>query len=205
MGMEENKETQKKQEILDEEAKTDVKLVALTLKNQENFKEIINRYEQKLFAYIRRISSFSPEEAEDVLQEVFIKVYQNLNDFDQSLKFSSWIYRIAHNQTISNYRKIKARPQGYDMEEKDNFLNSIASDLDIEKNIDNKMLRKNIDQVLARIDIKYREVLILKFLEEKDYKEISDILKKPMGTVATLINRAKKKFREEIEKGDFSI
>ncbi|MDD5489902.1 MAG: sigma-70 family RNA polymerase sigma factor, partial [Candidatus Moranbacteria bacterium] len=78
--------------------KTDEEMVALTLKNQDYFACLVERYEPKLMRYIRRISAATQEDAEDLLQDVFVKVYRNLNDFDQKLKFSSWIYRIAHNQ-----------------------------------------------------------------------------------------------------------
>ena len=90
--------------------KTDEELVKLALQKQEHFVYLINRYQHKLLRYIKRISNFSVEETEDILQEVFIKVYRNLEGFDQSLKFSSWIYRIAHNQTISHFRKSRAGP-----------------------------------------------------------------------------------------------
>ena len=181
------------------EDKTDEELAKLATEDQTYFLCIINRYQEKLFYYIRRISNVSIEEAEDVLQDVFIKVYKNLNDFDVDLKFSSWIYRITHNQVISNFRKIQARPQNAGVDLSDDSYLKLASDLDIEYEVNNKLLRKNIYQILNSMDKKYKDVLVLKFFEEKDYKEISDILKIPMGTVASLINRAKKKFREKKE------
>ncbi len=173
--------------------KKDEDLVFLILKNQDYFLCLVKKYENKLFNYIRRISNFKKEEIEDILQDIFIKVYKNLNNFDQGLKFSSWIYRIAHNQVISNFRKIKSRPQLV-WDEDENILRNISSEFSIEENIDQVLFQKNINNILNKLDNKYREILILKFLEEKNYKEISDILKKPMGTVATLINRAKKQF-----------
>jgi len=157
---------------------------------------IIDRYKRKLLNYIIRISGFRLEEAEDVLQDVFIKVYRNLNDFDASLKFSSWIFRIAHNEAISAFRKNKIRPHFNALELNDEIANKIASDFDIKKRIDEKLLRQKVDQTLSDMDQKYREVIVLKFLEEKDYREISDIIKKPMGTVASLMNRAKKEFKK---------
>ena len=180
------------------EDKKDEELVSLTLKDQDYYYCLVEKYEKKPLRYIMRISSATQEDAEDILQEVFIKVYKNLYNFDVSLKFSSWIYRITHNQTISHYRKLKARPQTIDSDKNEIILEMIRSDDDIIKKMDNKILRKNIDKSLAKINIKYREVLILRFFEEKDYNEMSDILQKPLGTVATLINRAKKKLKEEL-------
>lgn len=190
---------------VDFNAKTDEELVELVLTNEDNFSYLIKRYEGKLISYILRISNISFEEAEDILQEVFIKVYQNINEFDPSLKFSSWIYRITHNQVISNFRKNKARPQSAFGDVSDEKFHNLASDLDIIEEADQKILQKNIKKILEKIDIKYREVLVLKFIEEKSYQEISDILKKPMGTVATLINRAKKEFQKELDKQEIDL
>ncbi|MCK5591422.1 MAG: sigma-70 family RNA polymerase sigma factor [Candidatus Pacebacteria bacterium] len=185
---------------LDCEDKSDEELVVLTLQNRECFVCIINRYENKLLRYMKRISNMPEEELQDILQETFIKAYYNLNNFDSDLKFSSWVYRIAHNSIIDAHRKNKIRPQGNLVDIEDSLLQNIASDTNVLKEVDQKYIRKNIEDALENMEQKYREVLVLKFFEEKDYKEISDILKKPMGTVATLLNRAKKKLKEEIIK-----
>ncbi len=177
--------------------KTDVELVGMSLENSDHFLCLSNRYEDKLLRYIMRISKFSREDASDVLQDVFIKTYFNLNGFDKELQFSSWVYRIAHNETISAIRKKVARPSvNLDVGDIEKFGESF----DITKEIDNTFDRKMIDEALSRLDEKYREVLVLRFLDEKDYVEISDILKKPVSTVGNLILRGKKLFREEYEK-----
>ncbi|MFC1756348.1 RNA polymerase sigma factor [Patescibacteria group bacterium] len=188
----------KKTDNLDK--KTDEELVTLTLRDKAHFGFLIDRYESKIFRYIRRITNVPQEEVEDILQESFLKAYINLNDFDLDLKFSSWIYRITRNQVISTFRKSKVRPEGNYIDVEDESLYNIISDSDIEKDIDLQILRKNINKVLNYVEERYREVLVLKFLEGKDYREMSDILKKPMGTIATHINRGKQQFREEIEK-----
>lgn len=180
--------------------KTDEELVELALENQYHFLHLINRYEKKLLNYIARISGVAREEAEDILQEVFIKIYENLNDFDRDLKFSSWVYRITHNLTISHYRKRQARPQCIFLETEDDFLENIASEFDLRQEVDREFLRKNINKILRELRPEYREILILKFLEQNSYKEISDILRRPVGTVGTLVNRAKEQFREMAEK-----
>ncbi|HAT03192.1 MAG TPA: hypothetical protein DCS29_00230 [Candidatus Magasanikbacteria bacterium] len=173
--------------------KTDNELVELTLQNQEYFAYIIERYKGKLLSYIKRISGLDYEDAEDVLQEVLVKVYYNLNGFDLKLKFSSWIYRVAHNEAISELRKRNVRPLYYVQDED---LARIADGLDMSHEVDMHVLQDDINVTLSKMDKKYREALVLKFLEEKDYNEISDILKKPIGTVGTLINRAKKQFKK---------
>lgn len=184
--------------------KTDEELVKEALINQDSFVYLVERYEKKLFPYIIRISGFSREDAEDVLQEVFVKIYVNLNSFREEMKFSSWAYRIAHNEVINNYRKKKSRPQCV-MDLDDEFLNNLASDFRTDGKVDARYLRENVQKVLSGMEPKYREALVLRFWEDKDYNEISDILKKPMGTVATLISRAKKNFLEEFKRQNINL
>jgi RNA polymerase sigma-70 factor (ECF subfamily) len=179
--------------------KTDNDLVELSKDNPDHFLCLIKRYENKLLYYIMRISKFSREDAGDILQDVFVKTYYNLNEFDKDLKFSSWIYRIAHNQTVSEIRKKVIRPT-VSFEKED--IDKLEDAFDIEKEIDNSFDRKKIDEALSKLDEKYREVLILRFLDEKEYVEIADILKKPVSTVGNLILRGKKLFKEEYEKID---
>lgn len=177
--------------------KTDEELVKLVLENQDYFLCLMLRYREKLMRYVIRISGVRYEDAEDILQDIFIKVYKNLYDFDTGLKFSSWIYRIAHNHTISNYRKAKARGDLTSIDLDNEGVKELASELNVEKNIDRDITKLQVAKILAQLDAKYQEVLILRYLEEKDYNEIADILKKPLGTIATLINRAKKQFKHK--------
>ena len=139
------------------------------------------------------------EHAADILQDVYLKTYLNLNSFTTSLKFSSWIYAIAHNQVISNFRKIKARPEGSSVTIDLGLSDALASDLNIEKATDSKLLAERVAKALAKLKPKYREILILKYLEEKNYQEMSDIIKKPMGTVASMLNTARGEFKKVME------
>lgn len=186
-------------ETNDFEKITDEELVKLSLTNQDKFSFIIDRYENKIKRYIKILGKLSNEDVEDLLQDVFIKVYKNLNNFNTDLKFSSWIYRIAHNETINKFKK--NRSVDFDFDDIDYFIKKISECIDcnkenIEINLDKKILKEKIHKIFAKMDLKYKEILILKFIEDKDYKEISDILKKPVNTVGTLINRAKKQFKE---------
>jgi RNA polymerase sigma-70 factor, ECF subfamily len=178
---------------------SDIELVQQTLENADNYAVIVEKYEAPLLRYILRISNISREEGEDLLQNVFLKAYQNLNDFDASLKFSSWIYRIAHNEVISAWRRRSARCEEVNLE-KSEVAQLLASTLNIPTQIDEKFLAKFVQEILNKISQKYQEVLILRYLEGKDYSEISDILRKPMGTIATLLSRAKKAFKYETRK-----
>lgn len=112
----------------------DQEIVRKSLQDANSFVFLMQRYEKKLLRYIRRISSLDLQTAEDILQEVFIKVYQNLNAYNDSFSFSSWIYRITYNQTISTVRKIKARPQvliNNETEDGTLIIDLVASDIDI--------------------------------------------------------------------------
>jgi RNA polymerase sigma-70 factor (ECF subfamily) len=184
--------------------KTDEQIVVLTLKNQDYYLCLMKRYEAKLLNYILKISNISREDGEDILQEVFVKAYQNLNDFDLNFKFSNWIYSIAHNATISAFRKKKVRPQTVSWEDED-LNNILESTLDIKDTSLQKLSYKHILKIINQLPLKYKDVLILKFVEGKDYREISDILHKPMGTIATLINRAKKSLKQELKKEDIKL
>jgi len=176
------------------ENKKDEEIVSCVLKSSDCYSVLISRYENKLKKYILRISNFSPDEIEDLLQDIFISVYQNLNSFNQNLSFSSWIYRIAHNKVINHWKKNKTHQQGISIENNLFLVETIFNENAIEIEINNKIVQEKIENAFANIDKKYREVLVLKFIEGKDYQEISDILQKPMGSIATLINRGKKNF-----------
>lgn len=185
--------------------KTDEELVAITLDDPAFFGILMERYDSRMLLYIKRMSSVTAEEAEDILQDSFLKAYQNLRNFDRKLKFSSWLYRIVHNETISYWRKKKVRPQGNIAQVDDEFFDRIMDSHDLIKELDGEYLRDALEDVLKEMDDRYREILILKYIEEKSYEEISAILKKPPGTVATHINRAKKQFRELCGKRDFNL
>jgi len=149
--------------------KTDEQIVILTLKNQDYYLCLMKRYEAKLLNYILRISNINREDAEDILQEVFVKAYQNLNDYDLNFKFSNWIYSIAHNTTISVFRKKKVRPQTVSWEDKD-LDNILKSTLDVEDASLQKLTYNHILKIINQLPLKYKDVLILKFVEGKNYK-----------------------------------
>jgi RNA polymerase sigma-70 factor (ECF subfamily) len=172
---------------------SDVELVKLTLENKEFFGELVDRYEAKLTRYIGRLGVRDREDQLDVLQEIFLKTYRNLNDFDTSLQFSSWIYRIAHNEAISWYRKKNVRPEGHLIAEGEEMLSFLSSKEDAaDVGFDKTINAKIVNEALLEIDDKYREVIILRFFEHKEYDEISDILQIPVGSVGTLLHRGKK-------------
>ncbi len=152
-------------------------------KDQESYRELVRRFQTKLLRYASYLTG-DEHKAADVVQESFIKAFINLNSFDESKSFSTWIYRITHNEAINavkKHHKETAMDESFDM----------ADTKDIELDFDKKEVRENITKCLSELPIAYREPLSLMYLEEKSYQEISDILRLPIGTVGTRINRAK--------------
>ena len=181
--------------------KTDAELIELAKANPESFGLLMERYQIPLFHYIRRLTQLPKEDVEDLLQEIFIKIYQKLNEYNELLKFSSWAYRIAHNHMVDFFRKAAARPRTNSLEEAE-LAKLLKSGMDLEKDISSKDCLKKIRDCLKALPMKYEEILVLRFIEEKTYEEIMDILKKPKGTVATLISRGKETlFAKMKEKG----
>ncbi|MDD4995527.1 MAG: sigma-70 family RNA polymerase sigma factor [Patescibacteria group bacterium] len=189
----------------DIEKKTDQELVELTLGDQDYFLYIVQRYKLKIFSYIKRITNICDEDAEDVLQEVFLKTYLNLNGYDPDLKFSSWLYSIARHEVISRHRKTLARPEGYSMPLDDELINRLISGLDMQKSADRQLLKDKVSIVLGGLKEKFRDILVLKFIEDKSYQEISDIIKKPVGTVGSMLDKAKKEFRDALRKMNINL
>lgn len=174
----------------DRSHQSDRELLLLSREQPEAFGVLMERYEQPLRRYLMRLTGWGNEEVGDILQEAFIKMYRHLNDYDEELKFSTWAYRITHNQAIDTLRSVEARP----------FLSQVSLDV-VEQFIPDThdteaaFLRRDdlqiVRQAILALPLLYREVLILRFLEEKTYEEIGDIVKKPKGTIATLIRRGR--------------
>lgn len=166
---------------------SDEEIVRKALKEVDYFSCLYQRYEARLLRYIQRISKVTREEAEDILQESFLKVWKGLHSFDAGLKLSSWLYRIVHNEVISSWRKNRGMTQDPLIEWRSTDDQTAGES----GNSDDKGEEK-LREAIASLPEKYRTVLVLKYLEEMSYEEISDVLKIPEGTVATRLNRAKK-------------
>ncbi|OGG11735.1 hypothetical protein A2Z00_01385 [Candidatus Gottesmanbacteria bacterium RBG_13_45_10] len=152
-------------------------------KDKEIYAEIIRRYQTKLMRYAGYIMG-DEQKGADALQEAFIKAYSNLNGFDTKKKFGSWIYRIVHNEAMNMLGKNKKQVPMNDALEFDSGIN-------VEDEFIKNELVNHAHHCLEQMSIIYREPLSLMYLEEKSYEEISDILRIPVGTVGTRINRAR--------------
>lgn len=160
--------------------------------DREKFGEIIERYQEKIFGYLKNLTNQSNEEIEDLMAEVFINGYTNLQSFDTKKKFSSWIFRIAHNRAIDFFKKRKIKTKT--MEESEEMIGDgkkIFEEIEIEKEE-----RKRVNQAVEKLEIKYREVILLYFYDERSYEEISDILHIPTSNVGVLLYRAKDKLKK---------
>jgi len=151
--------------------------------DRELYAILIARYEHKLLRYAVNILR-DEHRAVDVVQETFIKAFLNLNGFDTDKKFSSWIYRIAHNETMNAIKKYRLETPLLDTAD---FTGTENSETDFEQ----KEITEQVEKCLHELPILYAEPLTLFAIDEKSYEEIHDILRIPMGTVATRISRAK--------------
>ncbi|MBN1906521.1 MAG: sigma-70 family RNA polymerase sigma factor [Deltaproteobacteria bacterium] len=183
---------------------TDEVLANKSLHDEDAFYLLMKRYEPLLLRYIHRMTQVNREEAEDLLQDIFIKVYRNLNGFDINLKFSTWVYRIAHNEIISQYRKTRRDRLTFELDDERNetssLVNFLSGTLNLEAEYLNREKSTEVATALSELAPKYREILVLRYFEELSYEEISDILRKPPGSVATLLNRAREKFKKIAER-----
>ena len=179
---------------------SDNELIALIREKDSNrYSEIIERYQGKLFAYLFRLIG-NREEAEDLLQDVFIKAYKNINSYDTSRKFSSWIYRIAHNEAVNfiKRRYLKKFISWEDISSTKDKMEAKSMDDGPDEIWLKKESTEGVGEAIQKLPLKYRQVLLLRYFSDKSYEEISEILGKPLNTVGTLINRAKKKLAAEV-------
>jgi RNA polymerase sigma-70 factor (ECF subfamily) len=159
--------------------------------NIEIFGEIVNRYEEKIKRYGRKFLS-GTEDIEDIVQDTFIKAYENIQDFDANRKLSSWLYRIAHNEFINALKKQKKKPLS--IFELDTIL-PYHFDKEIQQEMDKDEVVKALDKCLDDLDLKYREPVILYYLEGLDYREIAEVLRIPISTVGIRLKRGRDKIK----------
>lgn len=169
----------------------DEELVILVQKKDDQaFAELVKRYETKIFSYAHKFLR-NKTDIEDLVQETFLKTYININSFDKELKFSPWLYRIAHNTFINAIKKQEKQPFLF-FDPDALFPHPVAKE-QTDKDINDKQIKEMINKSLLQLTVKYREPLILFYLEELSYQEISDILQVPVSTVGVRIKRAKDK------------
>ncbi len=163
-----------------------------------SYNEIVARYKDRLTNYIYRYVG-SYDECDDIVQDTFVKVYTSKHLYKEIAKFSTWIYTIAINLAktkVVKQQKYKtfSISNVYDDENKDFDLPDEAFTPDVDANA--KFLNAHIQKALDQINENYRELVILRDIEDYSYEEIVDMTGLPMGTVKSRINRGREKLQE---------
>jgi RNA polymerase sigma-70 factor, ECF subfamily len=169
--------------------------------DQDAFADIVEIYRNSIFQLGYRMLG-NQHEAEDIAQEAFIRAYVNIKSFNQELKFSTWLFRIATNLCIDRMRKKK--PDYYlDAEVSGTdgltMYSQLASNSPLpEKELESLELQETVQQEILKLPEKYRTVIVLKYIEELSLNEISEILDMPLGTVKTRIHRGREALRQQL-------
>jgi RNA polymerase sigma-70 factor (ECF subfamily) len=164
------------------------------------FDLIVKRYKNQLMNFVYRFLGNS-EEAEDLVQETFLRVYRNRRAYQKVAKFSTWIYTIAGNLAKTELRKRKRRKffsisdLGYN--EKDYDISDEA--YNPEKEVDSRMKEEIIHREINQLSPKFRQVILLRDVQQLSYEEISQIVKIPLGTVKSRVNRGRLKLQEKLK------
>jgi RNA polymerase sigma-70 factor (ECF subfamily) len=169
--------------------------------DQDAFGEIVEIYKNSVYQLSYRMLG-NKQEAEDIAQEAFIRAYVNINSFNQDLKFSTWLFRIATNLCIDRIRKKK--PDYYlDAEvfgtEGLTMYSQIPANAPLpETELESLELQETVQKEILKLPEKYRSAIVLKYIEELSLNEISEILDLPLGTVKTRIHRGREALRQQL-------
>jgi RNA polymerase sigma-70 factor (ECF subfamily) len=183
---------------------TEARLVSLAREGERDaFAELVNIYKGKLFHLAYRMLN-NRQEAEDIVQDTFMRTYENLERYDAAHKFSTWIYRIATNLCIDRLRKKKAAfSLDADVSEGDGLDGySIlhAKDPSPEQELILSERQQVVHLAMEALPVKYKSAMALKYYHDLSLQEISDILGIPVSTVKTRIHRGRDYLRRRLEK-----
>lgn len=157
------------------------------------YADLMARYQAKLQRYVTYLIH-DQTASHDVVQETFIKAYQNLNGFNSKYKFSSWIYRIAHNEAMNEVKKLRHMSDS-DIDE----LPESGYDPHMDEKLDKDILKAHVQGCVTKLEPKYREVVQLVYFEHMKYEEVSEVLHVPVSTVGVWLSRSKKMLKEICE------
>lgn len=180
----------------------EARLARLALKgDQRAFAEIVSLYQDKLYHMAHRMLN-NRQEAEDVVQETFLRVYKNLDRYDDTMKFSTWIYRIATNLCIDRLRKRKPSysldAESADHEGLDGYSMIPSDDRTPESEILLSELQETIRQAIETLPPKYKTVMVLRYLQDMSLQEIGEVLDMPVTTVKTRVHRGREFMRKRL-------
>ncbi len=186
----------------DQPSQKDEELVSLIQSGRiEFFSILMGRYETKILRYAEKFL-YNKEDAKDAVQDIFTKAYINIKSFDANRKFSSWLYRLAHNELINLLDKKRIR-NFLPLPNLDIFLPNLSKN-NVADHVDKQEYRAIIDACLEKLEPKYKEPIILFYLEEMSYKEIAQIMQVPVSTVGIRMSRAKKLMKTIFEKQGYN-
>ena len=185
-------------------ATSDRDLVATAVSGIDgSFEELVRRYQRPISAYVYRMVG-NYESALDLTQEIFIKVYNSLSRYRAEFKFSTWIYKIAHNAAVDHLRRNTTREQSLVAgPEGDTFELPIESArLTPEQESERRERRNEIESVVRALPANYRELIILRHSQDLSYEEIVEVTGLPLGTVKNRLFRAREMMRQQfVDKG----
>ena len=176
----------------------DVELVQTAVAGREaSFEELVRRYQRPIAAYVYRMVG-DYDAALDLTQEVFIKVYNSLSRYRPEFKFSTWIYKIAHNAAIDHLRRHAVRGQAFSGSvEGERAEGAIESRrLTPEQESERKERRSEIESVVQLLQPSYRELIVLRHSHDLSYEEIAEVTGLPLGTVKNRLFRAREAMRD---------
>jgi len=185
------------------DTRDDREIVLLALEGHERaFEELLRRYERPVFSLIFRMVR-DREIAEDLAQEAFVKVFRALDQYDPAHRFSSWLFKVAHNVTVDHLRRRQLDTVSIDGSPHDDPSGSgsdtrisLASTLESpEEFAENRELGDRIEQAIGRLRPDYRAAILLRHVEGHSYEEVAEIMEVPLGTVKTYIHRARGELR----------
>jgi RNA polymerase sigma-70 factor (ECF subfamily) len=177
---------------------TDGQLIETAIGGREDsFEELVRRYQRPITNYVYRMLS-DYDAALDVTQEVFIKVYNSLARYSSDYKFSTWLYRIAHNAAIDYMRRNSVNPQSIEAENADGSyqLQIESTRPNPEQERERSEWRTEIESVVKCLPAVYRELILLRHAQDLSYDEIAEITNLPLGTVKNRLFRAREMMRE---------
>jgi RNA polymerase sigma-70 factor (ECF subfamily) len=185
-------------------AASDRELVAIAVEGFDgSFEQLVRRYQRPIAAYVYRMVG-NYESALDLTQEIFIKVYNSLSRYRSEFKFSTWIYKIAHNAAVDHLRRSSTREQSLVAgTESDSYDLPIESaNPTPEQESDRKERRGEIESVVRTLPANYRELIILRHSQDLSYEEIVEVTGLPLGTVKNRLFRAREMMRQQfVDKG----
>lgn len=178
-------------------------LVKLVLKGDQNaFSQLVDLYQEKLYHMAYRMLS-NRQEAEDVVQDTFLRVYNNLEKYDDTMKFSTWIYRIATNLCIDRLRKRKPiyslDAESSDYEGLDGYSMIPSDNRTPESELLISETQRIIHQAIDTLPPKYKSVMILRYIHELSLQEVGEVLDMPVTTIKTRVHRGREFLRKKLE------